>query len=451
MMNKKYLYIYTIGCQMNVYDSEMFGRLLEPLDFIKTDTLEEADLVIVNTCSVRKKAEEKAFSFLGRTQKLKKKNPELIVAIGGCVAQQEGKQIISRIPAVDIVFGTGAVSRLSALVHRFETTGEKIVDVEMDASIAEAMPISDNSDAPGISKFVTIMRGCDNFCTYCIVPYVRGREKSRAPENIIREIRGLVDAGTREVTLLGQNVNSYGLKENMCSFPELLRMVSDIDGLERIRFATSHPKDMSDELIRAYAEIDKLCSHVHLPVQSGSDRILKEMNRKYTRDIYLQRIKRLREVRPDIAVTSDMIVGFPGETEDDFSATLDLVETIEFDGLFAFMYSDRPNAPAVDFPSKVDDLVKRKRLETLLNLEKKLSFKKNQNYAGKLVEVLVEGKSRRPGKDGNRQWTGRTSTNKVVNFICEPSDKAPGDMRGTIVGVYIEETFEHSLWGKCKV
>lgn len=430
---------------MNVYDSEMFGRILEPLGYIQTDTLDDADLVIANTCTVRKKAEEKAFSFLGRTRKLKKKNPELIVAIGGCVAQQEGKNIISRIPSVDIVFGTGAVPRLPKLIQRVEATGEKVVDIEMDAGIAESMPLIDDDNSSAVSRFVTIMRGCDNFCTYCIVPYVRGREKSRAPEKIIREITALVETGAKEVTLLGQNVNSYGLKEDMCSFPELLEKVSMIDGLERIRFATSHPKDMSDELIRAYGNLKKLCSHVHLPVQSGSDRILQKMNRKYTRDIYMSRIEKLRAVRPDIAVTSDIIVGFPGETDEDFRQTLDLIEAVGYDGLFAFKYSDRPNAPAVSFQDKVSEDVKRERLEMLLALENRLAKKNNKAYTGKITEVLVEGNSKRPGKDGNIQWTGRTSSNKVVNFAADSSSES---LKGKLVNVKIEETLEHSLWGR---
>lgn len=433
---------------MNVYDSELFARILEPLDYIQTDTLEEADLVIVNTCTIRKKAEEKAFSFLGRTRKLKKKNPELIVAIGGCVAQQEGSNIISRIPAVDIVFGTGAIPRLPKIVQRVETTGDRVVDIEMDSDIAESMPIAENGQAANISKFVTIMRGCDNYCTYCIVPYVRGRENSREPENIIREITSLVASGTKEVTLLGQNVNSYGIKENMCSFPELLKRVSEIDGLERIRYATSHPKDMSDELINAYGEIDKLCSHVHLPVQSGSDRILEKMNRKYTRRIYLNRIEQLRKVRPDIAVTSDFIVGFPGETDEDFNETLDLIETVEFDGLFAFKYSDRPNAPAAQFSSKVTDDVARQRLEKLLLLENSLSKKKNQAYVGRTCKVLVEGRSKRKSEDGRIQWSGRSSSNKIVNFSIEGSTGNSDDVVGRVFNVTIKEALEHSLWGR---
>lgn len=446
MMHVKYLYVYTIGCQMNVYDSEMFGRVLRPLGYIPSETFEEADLIIVNTCSVRKKAEEKAFSFLGRLQALKKKNPELVVAMGGCVAQQEGANIVSRMPWVDIVFGTRAVGRLPGIIKRFEESGDRVIDVTMDNALIEALPSEDEGDPSQVSSFVTIMRGCDNFCSYCIVPHVRGRETSRSPENIVREIEALVARGTREVTLLGQNVNSYGLKEDSCSFPDLLRQVSRIDGLKRIRFATSHPKDLSDDLIRAYGELTSLCNHIHLPVQSGSNRVLKRMNRKYTREQYIERIEKLRSVRPDIAVSSDMIVGFPGETDDDFQMTLDLVQTIGYDGLFAFKYSDRPYAPAVKFKDKVPEDVKKERLDALLRLEKTLSQQKNDAYLGRVESVLVEGMSKRKKEGAPPEWSGRTSSNKVVNFAITGVTNAV-DIIGKMVNVRIERSLAHSLWG----
>lgn len=447
IMNYKNLFVYTIGCQMNVYDSDMFGRVLRPMGYILTESFDDADLVIVNTCSVRKKAEDKAFSFIGRLQKLKRRNPDLVVAVGGCVAQQEGAALVSRFPWVDIVFGTRAVAKLPGLLKRLESQGNRVVDVSMDETFIEAMPPEEIDQSASVSRFVTIMRGCDNFCTYCIVPYVRGRETSRSPELIIEEIEKLVDSGAREVTLLGQNVNSYGLKENICSFPDLLRKVSKIQGLQRIRFATSHPKDLSEDLIRAYGELDKLCNHIHLPVQSGSDRILSLMNRKYTREIYVQRIERLREVRPGIAVSSDMIVGFPGETEEDFQQTLDLVNEIRYDGLFAFKYSDRPHAPALKFKDKVADQVKSERLERLLTLEKHYSRLNNDRYLGRIEDVLVEGKGKKPGKDGLVTWSGRTSSNKVVNFACHHDDDNPM-LKGSIVKVSIEKALPHSLWGQ---
>jgi tRNA-2-methylthio-N6-dimethylallyladenosine synthase len=447
-MNYKNIFVYTIGCQMNVYDSEMFTRVLRPMGYINTESFDDADLIIVNTCSVRKKAEEKAFSFIGRLKNLKQKNPELVIAVGGCVAQQEGASLVSRFPWVDIVFGTRAVGKLPELLKRFENQGNRVVDVAMAETLIEAMPVSDVDHVPDVSRFVTIMRGCDNFCSYCIVPYVRGRETSRTPENIISEIEKLVEGGVREVTLLGQNVNSYGLKEGICSFPDLLRKVSKIEGLSRIRFATSHPKDLSDDLIRAYGELDKLCNHIHLPVQSGSDRILALMNRKYTRATYIDRIERLRGMRPDIAVSSDMIVGFPGETDEDFQETLELVNAVKFDGLFAFKYSDRPNAPAVDFKDKVPDQVKSARLEKLLTLEKQYSRYNNDRYIGRVEEVLVEGMSKKTGHDASIQWSGRTSSNKVVNFICAKI-KGPEDVVGKIVRVSVEKALPHSLYGRC--
>ncbi|MCG8472023.1 MAG: tRNA (N6-isopentenyl adenosine(37)-C2)-methylthiotransferase MiaB [Desulfobacterales bacterium] len=431
---------------MNVYDSEMFKKVLKPLGYIPVDEVEDADLVIVNTCTVRKKAEEKAFSFLGRTRALKKKNPELIVAIGGCVAQQEGAAIMRRMPYVDLVFGTRAYSRLAEMVARFEVDRMPVVDVEMSTGISEepAPPAPDHEVE--VSRFVTIMRGCDNFCSYCIVPYVRGREESRDPHAIVSEIRDLVAAGAREITLLGQNVNSYGLKEGLCDFPELLRRVAEVEGLERIRFATSHPKDLSPGLVEAYRDLPKLCNHIHLPVQSGSNAVLKKMNRKYTRDDYLGRIESLKKVRPDISITSDMIVGFPGETDADFEETLDLVREVGFSGIFAFKYSDRPNAPAVKYEGKVSEEAKSRRLDALLDLEKELSEKRNSSYTGTVVDVLVEG--RREGR-GGLQWTGRSSCNRVVNFVREKEEGAP-ELVGKVVPVYIEEGLPHSLRGTMK-
>jgi len=377
-MRDKKLYIYTIGCQMNVYDSEQIVKTLSPLSYSKTDILEEADLVFVNTCSVREKAEEKAFSFLGRLTALKKKNPDLIVGIGGCVAQQEGKNILKRVQHVDLVFGTRAIGRLPSLVKKIENERNRIVDVEMSEIMDEIPENDDNTKENEISKFVTIMRGCDNYCTYCVVPYVRGREISRSPEIIVSEISGLVKNGVKEITLLGQNVNSYGLKEGICTFPELLSQVNAIEGLERIRFATSHPKDLSDELIDKYKDLEKLCSHIHLPVQSGSNAMLKKMNRKYTREDYIEKVAKLRSVCKNVALSSDMIVGFPGESRDDFEETLDLMKIIEFDSLFAFKYSDRPNAPSTAFSLKIEENEKKERLQKLLTLQEKITIKKNQ-------------------------------------------------------------------------
>ncbi len=361
---------------MNVYDSEQIAKLLKSLGYKITSSLEKADLIIVNTCAIREKAEQKVFSFLGRLSRLKIRKPDLILSVGGCVAQQEGSKMLQRIPFLDLVFGTHAISRLPGHIKRIESKKCRIVDVEMIEEIDESAFLIDTEEHRKVSSFVTIMQGCDNFCTYCVVPYVRGREMSRDPEKIVNEIRELVNCGVKEVTLLGQNVNSYGRKEGLCSFAELLSLVNGIDGLVRIRFTTSHPKDLSDDLIDAFYTLEKICHHIHLPVQSGSNSILKRMNRKYTRELYLEKVDKLRNVCPDIAITSDFIVGFPGETEDDFKQTLDLIKTVEFDGLFAFKYSDRPNTPASGFSNKISEREKKDRLMELLDLQEHFTKKK---------------------------------------------------------------------------
>ncbi len=460
-MDTKYLYINTIGCQMNVYDSRQIACGLKSLGYIETTSPDKADLIILNTCSIREKAEEKAFSFLGRLATLKKKKPDLIIGVGGCVAQQEGKKIIRRVPFIDIVFGTRAISRLPHLISRVESTNSRVVDVEMPDIFDD---YSFDKDSQGnVSNFVTIMRGCDNYCTYCVVPHVRGRETSRPPKNIIRDIRNFVKTGTKEVTLLGQNVNSFGKKENMCSFPELLSQVNDINGLSRIRFTTSHPKDFSDDLMYAFRDLEKLCNHIHLPVQSGSNKILKRMNRKYTKELYIEKIEKLRKLRPDISVTSDMIVGFPGETNADFEETLGLMKTIGFDGLFAFIYSDRPNARASEFSDKIPKQTKKERLQKLLDMQEAFTRKKNQNHIEKIESILVEGMSKKQGTMADNgineiQWTGRTSTNKIVNFTNSHSQSkgttlidssSKGDITiGNLIDVRIEKAFSHSLFGK---
>ncbi len=450
----KYLYINTFGCQMNVYDSEQIAKVLTPLGYEIIPTIEAADLIIVNTCAIREKAEQKAFSFLGRLTALKRRKPGLIICVGGCVAQQEGRMIIERVPQVDLVFGTQAINRLPEHIRNISLKRCRIADVEMTREIMEfpsgIKPVVEGN----ITRFVTIMRGCDNYCTYCVVPHVRGPEISRRPENIINEIWELVEAGVKEITLLGQNVNSYGIKEGLCSFPELLKLVNEIEGLSRIRFTTSHPKDLSDELIFAFRDLEKLCSHIHLPVQSGSDTILKRMNRKYTRELYLEKIGRLRKISPDIAITSDVIVGFPGETEDDFRATLDLIKEVEFDSLFTFGYSDRKNAPAARFSDKVSDDKKNERLQELLELQEYYTVKKNRALVGSTEQILVEGFSKKQGTEDGQEglpgihWTGRTSTNKIVNFIDANTISGDDNLMGNRIVIMIEKAFSHSLWGR---
>ncbi|MGA8179824.1 MAG: tRNA (N6-isopentenyl adenosine(37)-C2)-methylthiotransferase MiaB [Desulfobacterales bacterium] len=454
-MKTKYLYMNTIGCQMNVYDSEQIAKGLKRLHYEVTASLEKADLIIVNTCAIREKAEQKVFSFLGRLAGLKRKRPDLVIGVGGCVAQQEGAKILERLPHLDLVFGTHAINRLPAAVQTIVSKKCRIVDIQMADGIKEPDFVANGCEAKHVTRFVTIMQGCDNYCTYCVVPYVRGRESSRRPENIVREIRRLVESGVREVTLLGQNVNSYGKKENLCTFVELLRRINDIDALLRIRFTTSHPKDLSQELILAFNELDKLCRHIHLPIQSGSNRILKMMNRKYTREIYLEKIDKLRNICPRIAITTDIIVGFPGETRTDFKETLELMKTVEFDALFAFQYSDRPNAAAVRLSGKISEEEKKERLQQVLDLQDYFTTRKNKALIGSIQTVLVEGLSKKQNrvnhsdKSQRLQWTGRTSTNKIVNFFKNDDEHVSDeDMMGRLVNVNILKTFSHSLWGK---
>jgi len=454
-MKIKKLYINTIGCQMNVYDSEKIAMGLKSLQYEMTTSYKNADLIIVNTCTIREKAEQKVFSFLGRLAGLKQKRPDLIIGVGGCVAQQEGAKILERVPHIDLVFGTNAIDRLPNAIQTIASKKCRIVDIEMSNQIKELDVVTNGVDKKEVSRFVTIMQGCDNYCTYCVVPYVRGRETSRNPENIGNEIRCLVESGVREVTLLGQNVNSYGIKEGLCTFPELLRRINDVDGLFRIRFTTSHPKDLSADLIAAFKDLDKLCHHIHLPIQSGSNRILKRMNRKYTREIYLEKVIKLRNTCPEIAITSDIIVGFPGETRSDFKETLDLIATVEFDGLFAFKYSDRPNASAARFSDKIPEVEKKDRLQHVLDLQDNFTSSKNKALEGSIQSVLVEGFSKKQSRLNKQnirqdaQWTGRTSTNKIVNFYqSEDLASCNESVVGRMVNVRILEAFSHSLWGK---
>jgi len=454
-MKHKYLYVHTIGCQMNVNDSDQIKSGLQSLHYRAAPSMETADLIILNTCAIRAKAQQKAFSFLGRTARLKKNNPDLIIGVGGCVAQQEGENILKQMPHLDFVFGTHAIGRLAGIVDRIQTDRCRVVDTELGGGIdeprAETTPEADG----GPTRFVTIMRGCDNFCSYCVVPYVRGRETSRHPRHILQEIRRLVAGGVREVTLLGQNVNSYGQKEGLPSFAELLAQVNAVAGLLRIRFTTSHPKDLSESLMDSFGSLEKLCRHIHLPVQSGSDRILKRMNRKYTGNEYLLKVNRLRQVCPDIAITSDIIVGFPGETDADFQKTLEIIRQAEFDNIFAFSYSDRPSAPSAKLVGKISEKQKKERLQTVLALQEAITLRKNQALVGTTVEILVDGFSKKQsGKENfgtleNIQWTGRTSTNKIVNF----HQSADGmDIRqnftGRLLNIRIEKALPHSLWGQ---
>lgn len=433
----KKLYIETFGCQMNVNDTETIFTLLKDLDYTPTDDPSCADLIILNTCCIRAKAEQKVYSELGRLKGLKRGGRRVLLGVGGCIAQQEGARLFKRVPYLDLVFGTHSLHLLPEIVRAAET-GERLA--RNDFLDPEArLDLFLHRDADGsVTRFVTVMQGCDNFCSYCIVPYVRGREISWRSEDILREIREMTASGVREVTLLGQNVNSYGLKSpGEPDFAGLLRRVAAIDGIERIRFTTSHPKDISPSLIECFSDLEKLCGHIHLPAQSGSDRILERMNRGYTRREYLEKIAALKKARPDISITGDMIVAFPGETEDDFLQTLSLMEEVGYADLFSFVFSTRRETEAARLPDDLPRREKEKRLERLQKLQDRLSMERNESLVGTLHDVLVEGESKRPG-----QIFGRTGGNRIVNFAADPG------LKGSIVPVRIVRAFRNSLLGE---
>ena len=440
---KERVYIKTFGCQMNVNDSEKMLWLLYP-DYEPTFKPEEADLIIINTCSVREKPQHKVYSEAGRYKTLKKKKPSLIIGITGCVAQQEGERLLEKLPYVDFVLGTQSFFKIKEVVEEIKKTHKRIVLTELKENFNFPLILPPTPSLflrnSKVSAFVTIMQGCDNFCTYCIVPFVRGREISRPPEDIITEVKHLVSQGVKEIVLLGQNVNSYGLKNpDYPNFAELLEMVSEVEGVERIRFTTSHPKDLSDELIEVIAKNPKVCKHIHLPLQAGSNRILKLMNRKYTKEEYLEKVEKLRNKIPEIALTTDIIVGFPGETREDFEQTLEMLEVVRYHEIFSFKYSDRPFTTALKMKNKIDEKEKETRLRELQDLQKKITQEIYESYVGKVVEVLVEGKS----KKQETAYTGRTTTNVIVNFPY-----FEGDLTGKLVEVEIIETGKHSLKGR---
>jgi tRNA-2-methylthio-N6-dimethylallyladenosine synthase len=439
--NHRYLYIQTFGCQMNEYDSLRVQRILGQQGYLPTSDPEHADVIFLNTCSVREKPEQKVYSYLGRLRSLKVRNPGVKIIVAGCVAQQLGKKLLERFDFLDLVMGTRGICEISELLHLIQERDQRLAHLpegESEDGRRQLFEQSASIDSEVVAP-VTIMQGCNNFCTYCIVPYVRGRERSRPSGEILQEIRLLHAGGAREILLLGQNVNSYGkgLPEKF-SFVDLLHLISARSGISRLRFTTSHPKDLTDELIDCFAELPLLCKYLHLPVQAGSDRILKGMNRSYTASHYLARIARLRRVCPQIGLSSDVMVGFPGETEEDFAKTLQLLQEVQFDNLFSFRYSDRPYAKSSDYPDKVPDGVKSRRLMELQSLQADISLRKNLNEIGSVQEVLVEGLS----KNGDGQLTGRTQQNRVVNF------ESPIEAVGQIVRVKIVAAFSHSLRGE---
>ncbi len=429
-------HILTYGCQMNERDSEIIAGLLEQVGYQPTSVLEEADLVVLNTCSVRHSAENKVYGKLGEIKRLKTQNPRMKVALCGCMAQLPDVRARLKKLGVDLVFGTHNIHELPLLLQRGADMAEPCIEVwDKPGEVVESLP---SRRANGISAFVTIMYGCNNYCSYCIVPYTRGHERSRSPRHILDEIVKLVDEGVREVTLLGQNVNSYGrgLSEAV-DFPDLLTMVNQIDGLWRLRFTTSHPRDMTPKLIDAIASLDKVCEHVHAPIQSGSNKVLKLMNRGYTREYYFELAENMRKRIPGVAITSDLIVGFPGEEEEDFEQTLDAVKRVGFDASFTFMYSPRTGTRACSMPNQVSREVKHRRLLRLNEVQYQQALEANRKFENRVVEVLVEGKS----KTNPHKLTGRTRTNRIVIF------DGPETIIGKLVPVKITRAKTFNLEG----
>lgn len=429
-------HITTFGCQMNEHDSEVIDGLLTERGFSSVKERKDASIVIINTCSVRDNADKRFFGTLGQLKKRKESDPSFIVCVCGCMMQQQRvvDTIKAKYPWVDVIFGTNSIHHIPELIEKVAIEKEKVVDIiENTEEIVEGLPAKRLFDHKAL---VNIMFGCNNFCTYCIVPYTRGREKSRAPEAIVAEVKGLVADGAKEIMLLGQNVNSYD--GNGTSFAELLKMLNDVDGLERIRFMTSNPKDLSDELIEAFAVCDKLCRNLHLPIQSGSNRVLKRMNRKYTREDYLKLIEKLRKTVPDITLSTDIIVGFPGETNEDFEETLSIVKEVEYDSAFTFIYSIRKGTPAEKFEDQIEESEKHRRFDLLVNAVNEISEKKNKAYQDRVEKVLVDGVS----KNDKSTLTGRTDGFKLVNFAGKK------ELIGSLVDVKITDAKTFSLFGE---
>jgi len=421
---------------MNEHDSEIIDGLLTERGFSSVKERKDASIVIINTCSVRDNADKRFFGTLGQLKKRKESDPSFIVCVCGCMMQQQRVVDIikSKYPWVDVIFGTNSIHHVPELIEKVSMEKEKLVDIiENTEEIVEGLPAKRLFNHKAL---VNIMFGCNNFCTYCIVPYTRGREKSRRPEAILAEVRELVEDGVKEIMLLGQNVNSYD--GDGTSFAELLKMINEIDGLERIRFMTSNPKDLSDELIEAFTVCDKLCHNLHLPIQSGSNRVLKRMNRKYTREDYLKLIEKLRIRVPDITLSTDIIVGFPGETDEDFEETLSLVKEVEYDSAFTFIYSIRKGTPAEKFDNQVEESEKHRRFDLLVSTVNEISEKKNKVYQDRIEKILVDGVS----KNNKLMLTGRTDGFKLVNFAGKK------DMIGSLVDVRITDVKTFSLLGE---
>lgn len=437
------VYIRTFGCQMNDYDSAKMADVLAAAEgYVLTKVAEEADVILFNTCSVREKAQEKVFTDLGMVKHLKQKKPELLIGVGGCVASQEGAAIVQRAPYVDIVFGPQTLHRLPTLMEKRRRSGEAQVDISFPE--IEKFDHLPPARTEGVAAFVSIMEGCSKYCTFCVVPYTRGEEVSRPLTDVLAEIAGLASRGIKEVTLLGQNVNAYrGAMEDgeAADFAMLLELVADVPGIERIRFTTSHPREFTQRLIDAYASLPKLAAYVHLPVQSGSDRILAAMKRGYTALEYKSIVRRLREVRPDISLSSDFIVGFPGETAADFEATLRLIEEVNFDASYSFLYSPRPGTPAANLVDETPHAEKMRRLYRLQEQINQQARAISEAMVGTVQRVLVEGHSK---KDIN-ELMGRTENNRIVNFPATKDEHE--QFIGRFIEAKISQALPHSLRG----
>ena len=431
------LHLITYGCQMNEYDSERVAGLLKQERYELTDRPEDADLILLNTCSIREKAEDKVFSQLGALKHLKRQRPDLVIGVMGCMAQLQKGRIQERAPYVDLVFGSPAIARVGELVTRARQGRGPVLETGEGALVKiTARP----DGGRRLKAFVTVMEGCEKYCTFCVVPTTRGRERSHAPEVIVEEIRGLAAAGCREVTLLGQTVNAYGRDLSPpTDLAALLERVNDVDGIERIRFTTSNPYNLTSRLIRAIRDVPKVCEYLHLPLQSGSDRVLERMNRGYTRPRYLELIAELQETVPDLALSTDLIVGFPGETDEDFAQTVDMVERVAYDNVFAFRYSRRPGTPAAEMVDQVPDEVKAERNRLVLEAAGRVATARSQRLEGRTLPVLVDGVSRKNADE----VAGRTRCNRVVNF-----DAAGRDLLGQVVAVRIARALPHSLRGE---
>nr|WP_106060513.1 tRNA (N6-isopentenyl adenosine(37)-C2)-methylthiotransferase MiaB [Clostridium vincentii] len=438
-MKPKTFFIATYGCQMNEEDSEKLSGMLKRSGYTRIDKREEASIILFNTCCVRENAENKVYGNIGALKELKRKNKDLIIGICGCMMQQEGMadKVLKKFPYVDIIFGTHNSHKFPEYLNRVKTEGVQVKEIfDKEAAIIEGIPVERESS---IKAYVTIMYGCNNFCTYCVVPYVRGRERSRKSEDIIKEIEDLISKGYKEITLLGQNVNSYGkgLDEDI-NFAALLRKVNTIDGLARIRFISSHPKDLTDDVIMAVKECEKACHQIHLPVQSGSDTLLKSMNRHYDRARYLEVMNKIKEEMPDCSISTDFIIGFPGETDKDVEDTISLIKEVQFDSAFTFIYSRRNNTPADKMEDQIPENIKHERFNKVLEAVNASVVNKNKYYEGRVVEVLVEGTS----KNDETNLMGRTRDGRLVKYIGDSSNI------GTLVNVKINRAQPNSLFGE---